>query len=208
MRTAAALLGLLTAVATLPCVAQDISGAGALAEGQALVEKAERALEAGYVPGDAADRAVEVLKLAVAAPAPSPQAFYYLGRAYALAGHPDLACANLSRFVDMAGADDAALAVRARDYVLATRYVVGCRELSAGRGSGALPHLRMAAQLAPENPAIARKLRAAESGLADPSREQWLEFPSETPDGAPLRVRRPEVVKVYGPRARHRLAAV
>lgn len=198
----ASLLGLAAA-----CFAQPAAPTGPLAEGRALVERAERALEQGNSPSPFADPAVETLKRAVSQPNPAPEAYYYLGRAYALAGHPEIAARCLLHYLDLTPTGQEDLRKQAHDYVLRTEFVLGCEALSAGRGRTAEAHFAAAARMAPENPLVARKLESALSGKFDASHEDSLTFPPEDPENPmPLVVPRGEVFSRFAHRAIIRLA--
>jgi len=207
----------LTALLAACCVA--LAGAGAaqapagaagtpgalLAQGKALVEQAEVAAAAGLSASAAADQAVELLKACVAEPNPPTEAYYYLGRAYALAGYPRQAVANLVKFLAAGGLDP--LAAQAKSYVFTIRFLEGCHAVSAARGRAASEALLSAMEIQPENAVVKRKLDAATSGLYDPSRESVLQFEPEEPGGLPLVVPKAEVFERYAPRALSRLAA-
>jgi hypothetical protein len=176
-----------------------------LAQGKALVERAEAAAAAGLSASASADQAVEMLKACVAEPNPPTEAFYYLGRAYALAGYPKQAVANLVKYLAAGGQDP--LAAQAKSYVFTIKFLEGCSALSAARGRAASEALLSALEIQPENAVVKRKLDAATSGLYDPSRESVLQFEPEQPGGLPLVVPKAEVFERYAPRALSRLAA-
>jgi hypothetical protein len=205
-RTAWAVLVPLVGLAAA-CSAQPAATGSALAEGRALVERAERALEQGNSPSPYADPAVETLKRAVSQPNPAPEAYYYLGRAYALAGHPEIAARCLLHYLDLNPAGQEDLRKLAHDYVLRTEFVLGCEALSMGRGRTAEAHFAAAARMAPENPLIARKLESALSGKYDASHDEALTFAPEDPENPmPLVVPRGEVFPRFAHRAIVRLA--
>jgi hypothetical protein len=207
-RTTRALLVLLLLTPAV-CRAQPAPApADPLAEAKGLIERAERAVEQGYSPSAYADPAVELLKQVASRTDPPVEAFYCLGRAYALAGHPALASSCLQHYLDLKPQGQDETLHRARDFVLRTEFVLGCEALSMGRGGSAEPHFAVAARLASDNPLVARKLAASLSGAYNPSREWRLTFPPDDPESpAPLVVNRTEVFPRYAPRAVTRLWA-
>ncbi len=204
----ALLLGLAAACAAQQPATAPAAPPDPLAQAKALVERAERAAEQGYSPSPFADPAVEELKRIASGDNPPPAAFFYLGRAYALAGHPEIASRCLNHYLGLEAAGQEALRSQARDFVLRTEFILGCEALSMGHGRTAERHLAVAARLAPDNPLVGRKLEAALSGLYDPSRKESLSFPPDEPESpTPLVVARTEVFPRYAPRAMSRMAA-
>ncbi|MBD3173975.1 MAG: hypothetical protein GF320_02240 [Armatimonadia bacterium] len=178
-----------------------------LQEGIELVERAEEARSVGESPSPWADPAVETLKIVAAQPGHSPETYFYLGRAYSLAGYPTHAARWLDRYLQTAADSDSEMAVEARTYLFRTYFLDGCAALAAGRGRVAERALTRALMYEPESPAALRKLEAAASGTFDPAPSALVEVPGEGPDAPPISMPKTEVFETFAPRAMTRLIA-
>lgn len=206
-RLRAVLLALIAVI--VPAGAQPVpEPAAPLAEYRALVERAERAVVDGNSPSPWADPAIEGLKQLTGLEGAPPEASFLLGRAYALAGYPDLASAWFLHYLRLAPAGQEESLRQARDRALGIEFVAGCEALSSGWGGQARKRLEVAAQLAPESELVARKLAAARSGLHDASGPPILTLAGDdSTNPATVTLPRNQVFPGFAPRAVSRMGA-